>query len=218
MRARWLLRRLAELSRNGPRKRGTTPAHPVARAGRGVGVVLHRPDRDARASGQGIPADPPVAPRRLIGARRAPCRCQPRRSRALRRPLVLAGDASGWRDRVMSHDARRRRVPRFGRIFAKRRAGAGGACGDYRVRGVINLRHSRPYHTAGASRRRPHDHALRKRRGRRRADPAPQPLAGASVRVEHDLAAPQRCDSARRHRSPQLRPIGEADGRANRRP
>ena len=96
--------------------------------------------------------------------------------------------------------------------IAKRRARAGGACGDYRGRGAIDLRHSRSYDTAGASRGRPHDQVRRKRRGRRRDDPAPQPLAGESVRVEHDLAEPRRCGTARRHRSPRLRPIGAPRG------
>src|SRR5271154_3528259 len=39
--------------------------------------------------------------------------------------------------------------------IAKRCVRAGGACGDYRGRGAIDLKHIRSYDTAGASRGRP---------------------------------------------------------------
>ena len=47
------------------RERGTTPIDPVAGARRGVGMVLHRPRRDARARGHGIHPDTTITARPL---------------------------------------------------------------------------------------------------------------------------------------------------------
>lgn len=68
MRSCRLLRRLSTPPRDRPRQRQPTPDHPIARAARGMGLVLHRPDWDACPRGRRINQDSSLSPRWLNAA------------------------------------------------------------------------------------------------------------------------------------------------------